>query len=292
MSGGLTLAEGGARVEIDPALGAGLRRYDFAGRAVFRRFDASAPDPALGMAMNLLAPWSNRVSGGGFRFEGAFHPLAPTLPGEPCPIHGTAWREPWRVEAAGAAEARLSRVSEGPAPYAWRAEATYALRDGALSVALSVENRARRATPYGLGLHPWLPRGPGARLRARARRVQLQDDRRLPTETVPLGARPDWDFSRLRPLPEGWINNAFDGWDGAAEIAWPGLTLRIEASPELPVFLLYAPSAEAGFFCFEPASHVVDAHNLPPEAGSGLTRLEPGARLSAHVLFQPRAEAS
>ena len=70
------------------------------------------------------------------------------------------------------------------------------------------------------------------------------------------------------------------GWDGRAGVVQPedGIVLSLEASPELGVFILYSPSADAGFFCFEPVSHPVDAHH-----GEGLTALDPGQGMSARM---------
>jgi aldose 1-epimerase len=52
---------------------------------------------------------------------------------------------------------------------------------------------------------------------------------------------------------------------------------------------LYSPGAKAGFFCFEPVIHPVDAHNLPegPKA-NGLTILANGETLSILLAFSPR----
>ena len=154
----------------------------------------------------------------------------------------------------------------------------YALHDGALEATLTVENRAPMRLPYGLGFHPWFPRHAGTSLTAGARRVWLEDERHLPTGVEPIAAHPDWDFSNGAPLPAGWINNGFDGWDGAATIVQPedGIALSMQASPELDVFIVYSPSRDADFFCFEPVSHPVDAHH-----GEGLTVLEPGETMSA-----------
>ncbi|WQB97872.1 hypothetical protein U0R22_002010 [Mesorhizobium huakuii] len=97
---------------------------------------------------------------------------------------------------------------------------------------------------------------------------------------MPLASRPDWDFSQAAPLPDAWINNAFEGWNGHASIIQPddAIVVTVEASPSLNVFVLYSPSRDADFFCFEPVSHVVDAHH-----GSGLTTLEKGGSTSAHL---------
>jgi aldose 1-epimerase len=160
------------------------------------------------------------------------------------------------------------------------ARATYALRDGFLDATLTVENRAAIRLPYGLGFHPWFPRRAGTSLTATASRVWLEDERHLPSGTAAVAAHPAWDFSRGAKLPAGWINNGFDGWDGHASIlqSEDGIALDLEASPELGVFILYSPSADAGFFCFEPVSHPVDAHH-----GEGLTVLEPGQSMSANM---------
>ena len=74
-------------------------------------------------------------------------------------------------------------------------------------------------------------------------------------------------------------------WSGRIA-AWG---LKIKSAPPLSVYIVYSPSSEADFFCFEPATHVVDADNAPrgPEAG-GLAILAPRACLSAACRFTPR----
>ena len=283
----IVLRDGRARVGIDPALGAGLASYDFDGRPVLRPRDREAPEPVLGLAMNLLAPWSNRVSGGGFAWEGEFHALEPNLAGEPCPIHGDAWQSAWTPREVGPARAVLTLASDGPGPFAYEAQVSHALDGGALTTRLTVTSRAGRTLPFGLGFHPWLPRGEGTRLQAAASRVQLQDERYLPTDTVSLGEHPEWDFRASRPLPRAWVNNAFEGWDGRALIEQPELGLDVEIrAPGLDVFVLYAPSPEAEFFCFEPVSHAVDEHNAA--RSPRLRPLAPGETTAAEMTITPR----
>ena len=82
---------------------------------------------------------------------------------------------------------------------------------------------------------------------------------------------------------------AFTGWNGRATIIWEdrGLTLDLEAGSPLSTFILYSPSADARFFCFEPVSHVVDAHNLPPgPEAHGLVVLTPDETLAAECRFR------
>ena len=161
-----------------------------------------------------------------------------------------------------------------------------------LTVRLSVTNRAEAALPYGLGFHPWLPRTSDTRLLAPSQTVWLEDEKHLPIGSLPVAERPEWNFAKMRGLPGGWINNAFAGWDRRARIEWPSrdLSLSIEASERLGAYLLYSPGRDLPFFCFEPVSHVVDAHNLPGgPAANGLAILAAGETVEVSCRFCPRA---
>lgn len=274
----MELGDGHARLVLAPEAGAAIARYDalVPGRAPIPLLRAGDGTGTSGC--QLLVPWSNRISSGGFTFEGRFHAVEPNFPGEPFPIHGDGFQKPWRVAAHGATEAELVLDEGAIGPYRYRACVTYVLRDGALEARLTVENRAGIRLPYGLGFHPWFPRNARTMLRARAERVWLEDARHLPTGVASVAEHPWWDFSQASLLPADWVNNAFVGWDRRAAIEQPeqGIVLELSASPELDVYILYSPSPDAGFFCFEPVSHPVDAHH-----GEGLTVLDDGETISA-----------
>ena len=95
--------------------------------------------------------------------------------------------------------------------------------------------------------------------------VVLENSAHLPAGELPVRAREDWNFATLRALPRPWINNAFIGWDGRAKIVWPdrALSLEIAAEPPISTYIVYSPAFDADFFCFEPVTHPVDAHNHP-----------------------------
>ncbi len=287
----IAITDGVARAVIRPELGAGIERYDLLSPAVPLFDSAPRPGPApFQLACNLLLPWSGRISGGGFSFGGRFHALSPNLEGEALPIHGNGFCSPWTPVASGHDWAELSLDSEGPGPYRYAATVRYALAAGALTMTLAVTNRATISLPYGLGFHPWFPRTPRTTLRFAARTVWFEDSRHLPAGSAPVAVHPDWDYSAGRMLPEGWLHGWFSDWDGTATITWPerGVTLEISAPPPLGCCVLYSPSADAGFFCFEPVSHPVDAHNLPGGAErSGLVVLEPSAAVQANCQFSP-----
>jgi aldose 1-epimerase len=291
----VVLADSRAEAVVLPEMGGGLAAYDWHGRdglqPIFRCAPADAAHP-FQLACNLLVPWSGRISGGGFTLNGAFHPIAPNLPGEPLPIHGGGFAVPWTVTAVDALRARLTLTSDGPGPFRYDAAVDYVVDDGALTVTLTAINRAAQTLPYGLGLHPWLPRTPGTTLRAASDIVWFEDARHIPCGSAPTRESLGWDFGKARTLPPGWINNWFSGWPGRAEIVWPerGIALDITADPPFSGYVIYSPGASADFFCFEPVSHVADAHNLPggPQA-HGLVLLPSGGTLTATAQFAPRS---
>jgi aldose 1-epimerase len=291
----LTINDGVAEAVILPDLGAGLASYDLLGAGgrtpLFRPCRHPSRAGPFDLANNLLVPWSNRISGGGFRFNGQFQPLAPNVPGEPFPIHGNGFSSRWENERASADSAEFSLRSEGPGPFRYEAHASYSLAAGALTMRLSVHNLGAAPLPFGLGLHPWIVRSASTQLKAKAERVVLETKDHLPAGEAPVAPRPEWDFVTARVLPSGWINNAFLGWDGRATILWPeqGLALDVEAEPPLSTYILYSPSDKADFFCFEPVTHPVDAHNLPgdPKA-NGLTILAPQEVMTVACRFRPR----
>ncbi|MBA3518731.1 MAG: aldose 1-epimerase [Rhizobiales bacterium] len=291
----VVIGAGDLRAEIVPSLGAALARFDLidggARLALFRPWPEEGSDDPTQLACNLLVPWSNRISGGGFKFDGRFYPLEAEFAGDPFPLHGNGWVSKWTLRDHAPSRAVLDLDAAGSGAYSYSSRVEYELDPSALTIRLTVESCSATALPFGLGLHPWLPRGTATGLRAKAETVWLEDERHLPTGSLGVRARPDWDFAAPRPLPASWINNAFTGWDRHASVEWPErrLALTIEASERLETYLLYSPSADSPFFCFEPVSHPVDAHNLPGgPAANGLVVLAPGERLSVHCRFAPR----
>ena len=287
----IELRAGDLRLVILPELGGGVARFDLVrsaeGAPLFRPWDGTASDPNT-LGCYVLCPFSNRISGGGIETGDRFWILAPNLADEPYPIHGNAWQQPWTVTETSGAVLGLVLESGSMPPFAYRAQLRYELAHHALEARLTVRHLGEVTAPYGLGFHPWLPRTPATTLQAAAGAVWLERPDHLPDRCVPIAERPAWDYRAPRPLPGSWINNGFVGWDGRARIAWPerGLGLEIEASDALGTYVLYSPSANADFFCFEPVSHAVDAFHLPggPQA-HGLVLMRPGDSFGIECRF-------
>ena len=294
----IELCDARHRVRIAPATGGGIadavalregRSVPLLrprGGAPTRAQNGAAVD-ALGLGCNVLVPSCNRVSGGGFAFEGAFRHLAPNVDIAPYPIHGDGWLAVWRVAEKSAQAVTLNHDGHF-GPFDYTATLHYALDEGGILARLSVTNRGLRL-PFGAGFHPWFQRLSGTRLRFQAAGVWTETEDYLPLRHLALSDHPDRSFCRSRALPQDFINAAFTGWPGAARIAQPGLGIEIDvtASPNLGIAHVYSPGPNAGFFCFEPVSHATDAANQP--GLPGLTILDSGANMTVWMRIAWRA---
>ena len=290
----VSLSNGRARIVVRPDLGAGLTAFEVMQgedwQPIFRTVDPRTAHP-FALSSILLVPFSGRVSGGGFSFDGDFHALSRNMDTEAYPLHGSGFSSPWRVVAEGAESINLALSADGPGPFRFDAAVTYRLVDTGLVMALDITNRAAIRLPYGAGFHPWFVRDADTTLVAPAGNVWLERADHLPKARETVVVHPDMDFSRPRRLPARWINNWFDGWNRKARIAWPGrgLAADIEASEALNRYVVFSP-ADADFVCFEPVTHPVDAFNLPGEPQDhGLKVLEPGESLTVSMCVSVHA---
>lgn len=281
----ITLDNGAAEVRVDPALGASVLRYRLAsGRDVFLDIAPGGRDPVR-TACFVMAPWCNRIPGQITAPDASVHPIAPMDPAFAVPIHGSALRAAFAVTALTTRAVTLAARVPGPAPFDYRAEVTYVLDGAALRVDLALTHLGTRPLGYGMGLHPWLPRAGEVRIMARAATYQTVDAAMLPTGTAPVSERPEWDFNQPRALPPDLIDTAFGGWDGLTRITSDDGALTVRTDPPLGYYQVYAPDAAAAFYCFEPVSHPVNAHNMPGQPG--LWTLTTGQTAHLQTTFEP-----
>ncbi len=282
----LELASQQLRLAVRPAIGGAVAQFDWLGGAepvsLFRAWDGHSDDPNRHGCYPLV-PWSNRISGGGIDAGAAFWPLQPNWQGAPYPIHGDGWQRPWVVAEHTDAKLRLTLDSRAQPPFDYRAELTYALAGPTLTMRPDGGASRRDASTLRPRLSPLVPAHTGYHA---ASQGGDQSGWRRPITCRParaeLSERPHWDFSSERPLPSAWVNNGFSGWDGEAVIDWPRAwrcPYRSRPMPVLSTYILYSPSADADFFCFEPVTHPVDAFHLP--GMPGLVTLAQGERLTA-----------
>ncbi|WP_440109196.1 aldose 1-epimerase [Acidovorax sp. BL-A-41-H1] len=294
----------GQHLGLVPSLGGSVAAWQFdhprqRGEPVdlWRPWDGHSLD-LYRMASFAMVPWSNRISGGGFEHEGVFHAMAPNRAGEPYPIHGDGWLQPWALEQTAEDTVRMYLRSHcfNGSPYHYECTQTFRLVDGGLDQEVQIRHLGESPMPYGLGLHPWFPRTPATRVTA-------------PVDTVWLCGADPIPTVQTRSFPEGWdlnagisahgslIDNAYTGWAGHACIDWPEMGLQLTA--RMPDFdhdggaaahycLVYRPP-QGPAFCFEPITQPIDAFHQPGQPGLRSLAYGEEAALRVQWRVQPLA---
>ena len=239
----------------------------------------SAGENVLDAASFPLVPYVNRIRGGAFTFRGREVRLRPNMPGDPSPLHGQGWLNPWKVEESGDRYAVLSfRHAAGEWPWDYEARQEFALDERGLSASIECRNSSGEPMPCGLGFHPYFPCAPETRLDTRVTHVWTIDEHVLPVDRIQATGR--YDLENRKVCGQD-LDNGFAGWGHEARMtdpAWPfALTM---SSADADFFQLYSPR-EGGIFVAEPVTHANAALNAPEEDWPelGIRVLEPGEEM-------------
>lgn len=274
----LELKTGNARLILHPVMGGGIADLLVGDKPVLRPWSGKEEDGPFALASNILVPFSNRIDGG-FRFDSTYYPMDRNMESEPFAIHGDGFQKEWSVTSASAAEASLHLPDGAFGPFRYEAVQTFSLTGDSLTIDLMMTNRAEIALPFGGGFHPWFPRTAQTRLQANTPAYWPEGTGGLPATQMLQAPPDDFDFSGGKPLPDCWINCGFSNWDGVARVDQgdDAVSLTIKSDTQTNA-IIYSPNPDCEFFCFEPVSHPVNAHNLPGKPG--LKVLQPDENLS------------
>jgi aldose 1-epimerase len=284
----ITLRAGNLRAVLAPECGGSIAafyseigggRRDWLRPATAKSIEQREP---LGMSSFPMAPFCNRIRGGAFQFEGREFRV-------PHALHGLVWRRPWSVRELEQAHVHLSIDDSGANwPSSFKVEQRVTLTAQCLSIVVDVENTGTQRMPVGLGLHPYIPNRPGARLTTSVREAFEVDADLLPTGRLrsfaPVSAAEDGV-----PVDSLVLDNCFPGWTRRAEVDWPDAArLVIEADAPFDFLSIFVPPTQ-DFFCLEPVSNAPDWVNCAATADGNMggSILEAGERLSARCLFLP-----
>ncbi|HEY0845542.1 MAG TPA: aldose 1-epimerase [Noviherbaspirillum sp.] len=275
-------------LDIAPGLGGSVTAWNWKTEngitPLFRPWDGASGDRYT-LSCFPLVPWSNRISNGGFEYDGAFYPIHANRTEEHYPIHGDGWLQIWKVAEHESNRIKLSLDSRGfdGNPYHYRSTQTFLLLPDGLQIDLTVTNMGQKSLPFGLGLHPYFFRNSQTRLQFKAEGVWLSDEDLIPRElttTLP----PTWDYNTPNTLEGELIDNCFTGWNGKAVVTHPdrALTLTMVMSDCNGYTLFYRPP-QRDFFCLEPITHPIDAFHMPDHPG--LAYLVHGDSLALRAKF-------
>jgi aldose 1-epimerase len=287
----LILSSPELELRLSPLVGGAISRLAFLGaegpRLVLRGSDTPLQN-VLEAASFPLVPYVNRVRGGSFEFRGRTVAIQPNMPGDPSPLHGDGWLNPWIVERSDKSSAVLSYHHEpGEWPWGYDARQEFTLAGSVLDVRLTCRNTSREPMPCGLGLHPYFPCTSETRLQTSASHAWTIDEKVLPVDKVPATGRYDL-ADRLICGQE--LDNGWGGWSGRALMSDPSWPYEIElSSPQARFFQVYSPR-EGGFFVAEPVSHANTAMNAPEAewAELGFRVLGAGETMSLEMRIEVR----
>ncbi len=200
---------------------------------LFRAYDPALPLDPLNFSSFPLTPFSNRIGYGKLAFDGKTFDVGPPFGGEPHPNHGDGWHSAWTVQESSGNRAvlTLKTAKSDESPYVYEAKQVFTLEDNALTIDMTVTNRADVALPFGTGHHPYFNRTDQTILKAGLQKVWTSANM-VPDKLIDLPAK--WDFNKgvtLNPLNIGpaehggdgsaYIDHCFAGWNRTAEITWP-----------------------------------------------------------------------
>lgn len=272
MSPGITLRSGPAVVELRPDAGGRIGQIEVAGRRLLRGEDDSDGSWVVWGSYPLV-PWSNRIAGGRFEFEGVSHQM-PVNFDDGTAIHGLAANVAWDVVEHGEDHAALAVDIVRP-PFVLAVRQEFQLTPDRLVQTLRATNLADQRVPLGLGIHPWFPAGP----------IAVPATAQWPlVDALPAG--PIEPFPPEPGVPElgvaGALDHCLTGLTAERAIV-PGLTL--EWSPEVTHLVVY--TAVPGWLCVEPVTNANDGFNLAAAGaeGHGVMVVEPGESRSCTFQF-------
>jgi len=288
------------RLEINPEVGASPAAFE-AKRGgtwlpILRPTPRPLPEKSSPYSSFTLAPYSNRIRGARFSFQGREYLLKANPPEgnvvAGITIHGDVRNRPWQVERETpdtlVARFDSARFPDSNWPWAYRVEVTYRLEQNTLETHLELINASSEEMPAGFGIHPYFMRAlagsEDARLQFQAKGYYIPDETLIPTEGMqPIP--PELDFRLPRSPGHQHIDTVFGGWGGTARLEWPGsgVHLHLEADPVFSHFVVF--TAPDGTLALEPVSNATDGFNLMAKGvrGTGVRILEPGGSLAGSI---------
>jgi aldose 1-epimerase len=277
------------RLELSPSIGGAISAFDWtrggAERAILRKCH-SPLEKVLDACCFPLVPYVNRIRGGRFTFRESEISIDPNMAGDPSPLHGQGWLNPWTVEHQDTTSAVLTyRHEPGEWPWSYEARQEFALDERGFSVHLACRNTSAQPMPCGLGQHPYFDCGPGTRIDTHVECAWTIDDKVLPVEKVAAEGR--YDLSDRLVCGQD-LDNGFGSWGGEARMSdpdWP-YELRL-TSPEAKFFQVYSPP-HGNIFVAEPVTHANAALNAPESEWRelGMRVLEPGESMSLDLRLE------
>jgi aldose 1-epimerase len=287
MHGLIDIKTGGLSLGVAPSLGASIGYFRWNNIPLLRDTPEEAVRIGDGRAFSAfpLIPFSNRIRAAEFTYRGTQYRIARDAQDTRHALHGTSRFFPWQVasQTESALRCALDYTPQNlDWPFAYQSWQDFQLLEDRLRITIGLRNTHSFAAPFGIGLHPYFTRVPGASLRFAGAYVWAKDNQDIPIHSIPDAGH--FSFADRHAIDGGLIDNDYGGWNGVVEISAPerpALTLR--ASGAFSHLVLFTPTGKP-YFAAEPVTHRPDAINPNGDPrDTGMMILEPGEVLEGEI---------
>lgn len=253
--------------------------------------DSRAEDCSLEACSFIMAPYSNRIENGSFRFNGQSYQLER---GDEHSIHGDVRQRSWQIVESSETllHCRLNTADcEGVNwPWSFVIDAFFELHDNCFQSVLTLKNTSNSVMPAGFGWHPYFSRALSPKDQEIRMQVELTDvypddnGTRIPSGRL-RSLREEEDFSVERVVKDDvFIDGCFYGYQGDGTLYWPGSGVRVtfDCTEKCKHAVIFTPLGKP-FIAFEPVTNANNGVNLLAQGddSAGTVPLQPGEQLSA-----------
>tara|TARA_Y100001970_G_C14183275_1_gene831046 strand:+ start:971 stop:1879 length:909 start_codon:yes stop_codon:yes gene_type:complete len=239
-----------------------------------------------------LTPFCNRIDRNSFVYKGKKYFLKNNTDLGKYYLHGDGWLNKWKVKKFTKSSIQLfyKKNLSYDSPYSYLSNLQFILNQNSLKINLSVKNLNKVSLPFGLGFHPYFPKNEFTLLKAKSDTHWIENKDYIPKKIIKNIKK--MNFNIANTLPNFWTNNCFNNWSSSAKIIWPDqkLMLNINSSKNCKFFFLHVSSKKFeknfknDYFCFEPMTHAVNAHNMKTKRG--LINLDKNQLLEISINFK------
>jgi aldose 1-epimerase len=287
----------GVEAAVVPALGNRTIRILVRGQNIlhfpFENPAAAKADRSLN-GIPFLAPWANRMAGGGFHADGREFRFNETLgslrtDANGLAIHGMLTTSAlWQLVSIGSDKSQAHVTSrldfwKEPVlmanwPFAHSYEMTHTLSNGVLEISTAILNRSSERMPVSIGFHPYF-RLPGVKRDDATVHLPVREHVETDSRLVPTGEFRPTSFPAALPLKDQRFDDGFAGLepDPVFRFEGGGKQINVAFGPKYQVAVVYVPPGQE-YVCFEPMTAVTNGINLAAEGKyPQLQWIEPGA---------------
>ncbi len=179
----------GALSAVITSIGAGLRSLKIGDVELIQDYATEAPTPLC--AGVVMAPWTNRLDGGRWTYQGEVREFKINIPEQNNANHGMLLEADYEVLAQGSHSITLGAkiAATDFYPFDLQTSVTYDLTESGITVTHGAENFSKDPAPYAVGSHPYfkfsVANTDDLFLKSEAATVTLVDERQIPIGELP-----------------------------------------------------------------------------------------------------------